>query len=407
MRIGLLVNAQIPPQSGGAYTFGTQLLQAFLQLAPESGHTIILFTRSHHYTKHVGSSLESVSLNWSLRARIKSKVVIILQEIFRKLRRPSSKFRLPTGMELYEKYILDLLIANQVQVNLSLTPETFPVLDVPYIIPIWDLQHRLQPYFPEVSTMGAWDRRENYFSKVLKRATFILTGTEVGKSEIEKFYQVPSERIKVIPFFTPQLSPVGVTREDLLNKYSIPPNYLFYPAQFWSHKNHIGLLLALKTLQQQYALELPLVLVGSDAGNKSYVEAMAKELDLSSQVHFLGFVPQEDMAPLYCNAFALTFMTFFGPDNLPPLEAMSLGCPVIASDVPGAQEQLGDAAFLVDPKKPEDIASAIKLLWENNSLRQDLIAKGLARSQKWTVQDYARQIFAVIDEFEAIRRCWG
>ena len=406
MRIGLLVNAQISPQSGGAYTFGSQLLQAFLQLAPESGHTIILFTRSHHYTKHLGSSLELVSLDWSLRARIKSKILALVQEIIRKLRRPSNKFRLPTGMELYEKYILDLLIANQVQVNLSLTPETFPVLDVPYIIPIWDLQHRLQPYFPEVSKIGVWDQKENYYSELFKRATFILTGTEVGKSEIEKFYQVPSERIKVIPFFTPQLSPVGVTSEDLLNKYSIPPNYLFYPAQFWSHKNHIGLLLAVKTLQQKYALELPLVLVGSDPGNKSYVETVTKELNLSSQVHFLGFVPQEDMASLYRNAFALTFVTFFGPDNLPPLEAMSLGCPVIASDVPGAQEQLGDAALLVDPKKPEDIASAIKLLWENNSLRQDIIAKGLARSQKWTDQDYAKQIFAVIDEFEAIRRCW-
>lgn len=406
MRIGLLVNAQISPQSGGAYTFGSQLLQAFLQLAPESGHTIILFTRSHHYTKHLGSSLELVSLDWSLKARIKSKILALVQEIFRKLRSPSSKFILPTGMELYEKYILDLLIANQVQVNLSLTPETFPVLDVPYIIPIWDLQHRLQPYFPEVSKIGVWDQKENYYSELFKRATFILTGTEVGKSEIEKFYQVPSERIKVIPFFTPQLSPVGVTSEDLLNKYSIPPNYLFYPAQFWSHKNHIGLLLALKTLQQKYALELPLVLVGSDPGNKSYVETVTKELNLSSQVHFFGFVPQEDMASLYRNAFALTFVTFFGPDNLPPLEAMSLGCPVIASDVPGAQEQLGDAAFLVDPKKPEDIASAIKLLWEDNSLRQNLIAKGLARSQKWTVEDYAKQIFAVIDEFEAIRRCW-
>ncbi|MBE9236772.1 glycosyltransferase family 4 protein [Anabaena aphanizomenioides LEGE 00250] len=406
MRIGLLVNAQISPQSGGAYTFGSQLLQAFLQLAPESGHTIILFTRSHHYTKHLGSSLELVSLDWSLKARIKSKILALVQEIFRKLRSPSSKFILPTGMELYEKYILDLLIANQVQVNLSLTPETFPVLDVPYIIPIWDLQHRLQPYFPEVSKIGVWDQKESYYSELFKRATFILTGTEVGKSEIEKFYQVPSERIKVIPFFTPQLSPVGVTSEDLLNKYSIPPNYLFYPAQFWSHKNHIGLLLALKTLQQKYALDLPLVLVGSDPGNKSYVETVTKELNLSSQVHFLGFVPQEDMASLYRNAFALTFVTFFGPDNLPPLEAMSLGCPVIASDVPGAQEQLGDAAFLVDPKKPEDIASAIKLLWEDNSLRQNLIARGLAISQKWTVKDYAKQTFAVIDEFEAIRRCW-
>jgi glycosyltransferase involved in cell wall biosynthesis len=121
----------------------------------------------------------------------------------------------------------------------------------------------------------------------------------------------------------------------------------------------------------------------------------------------LGFVPQEDMAPLYSNAFALTFTTFFGPDNLPPLEAMSLGCPVIASNVPGAKEQLGDGALLVDPKKPEEIAGAIKLLWEDGNFRQDLIKKGLARSQKWTVQDYAQKIFSIIDEFEAVRRCWS
>jgi glycosyltransferase involved in cell wall biosynthesis len=99
-------------------------------------------------------------------------------------------------------------------------------------------------------------------------------------------------------------------------------------------------------------------------------------------------------------------MTFFGPDNLPPLEAMALGCPVIASNVSGAKEQLGDAALLVDPKKPEEIAEAIKSLSEDSALRQDLIKRGLIRAYRWTAQDYVKEIFSVIDNFEAIRRCW-
>ncbi len=53
-------------------------------------------------------------------------------------------------------------------------------------------------------------------------------------------------------------------------------------------------------------------------------------------------------------------MTFFGPENLPPLEAFALKCPVIASNVSGSEEQLGDAAILVNPVNPEEIAQAIQ-----------------------------------------------
>jgi glycosyltransferase involved in cell wall biosynthesis len=112
------------------------------------------------------------------------------------------------------------------------------------------------------------------------------------------------------------------------------------------------------------------------------------------------------MISLYQNAFALTYMTFFGPDNLPPLEAFALGCPVIASKVSGAEEQLGDAALLVDPKNPEQIADAIFKLYNSPDLRKILIDRGSKRAQKWTGHDYVRNIFSILDEFEAIRRCW-
>jgi len=181
---------------------------------------------------------------------------------------------------------------------------------------------------------------------------------------------------------------------------------LFYPAQFWPHKNHVGLLLAIKHLKDQYNLEFPLVFVGSDKGNISYIREVIAQLQLSNQVHFLGFVPQEDIPHLYQNAFALTFVTFFGPDNLPPIEAMALGCPVIASNVSGATEQLGEAALLVDPKQPEEIALAVKSLWDDSSLRQRLIDLGFKRAKKWTTEDYVKKLYSVIDDFEAIRRCW-
>jgi glycosyltransferase involved in cell wall biosynthesis len=130
-------------------------------------------------------------------------------------------------------------------------------------------------------------------------------------------------------------------------------------------------------------------------------------LGLSDHVRFLGFVSQDDLVSLYRHALALTYVSFFGPENLPPLEAFALGCPVIASNVAGAHEQLGDAALLVDPKSPAEIAEAIKAVYENTSLRELLVRRGLARACRWTGGDFVRGVFSLLDEFVPIRRCWG
>lgn len=403
MKVALFISQQIP-QAGGGHTFESQLLQTIVNLAALSNHNFVFYTSSEEVPNYLlSTSIQVVSLYRSLKERIKSKILRTAKAILSKIRHPRSKFEIEGW---YEKHIINLLKINQIDITLSLVPGS-PVVDYPYITTVWDLQHRLQPYFPEVSISGEWDNREKSYLKMLRQAAFIITGTEVGKAEIEKFYHIPAERIKVIPFFTPQFTSISkLTDQDIIKKYNLPSQYLFYPAQFWPHKNHIGLLLAIKLLKEKYDIEFPLVFVGSDKGNESYVREMVQKLNLSQQVYFLGFVPQEDMVNLYGHAFALTFMTFFGPDNLPPLEAMALGCPVIASNVSGAKEQLGDAALLVDPKKPEEIAEAIKSLSEDSALRQDLIERGLIRASQWTAQDYVKEIFSVIDNFEAIRRCW-
>jgi glycosyltransferase involved in cell wall biosynthesis len=182
---------------------------------------------------------------------------------------------------------------------------------------------------------------------------------------------------------------------------------LFYPAQFWAHKNHVNLLLAVRELRDEHGLILPVVFVGSDKGNMEHVRRRVGELGLTTQVHFLGFVPQVDLITLYRKAFALIYVTFFGPDNLPPLEAFTLQCPVVASDVSGAREQLGEAALLVDPTNPHEIANSVKSLYDHPELRHALIERGLERASRWTGRDFVTGIFLILDEFEAIRHSWG
>ena len=279
---------------------------------------------------------------------------------------------------------------------------------IPYVATVWDLQHRLQPFFPEVNADGQWDAREQRYSQFLRRATYCVTGTDVGKGQIVKFYQLDDARVRVLPLPTPRFAlesgAKSATVEPRVSQYG---EYVFYPAQFWSHKNHINLFLAIKWLHDIHGLRINVVLTGSNQGNLRYVKRMADELGISELVQFLGFVSKSELVELYQGALALTFTTYFGPDNIPPLEAFALGCPVIASNVNGAEEQLGDAAILVDPSNPEHIGRAILALRADDTLREQLCRRGYARATLWTSANYVNGVFKLFDEFSAVRRNWG
>ncbi len=302
------------------------------------------------------------------------------------------------------------LAARKYKIELMwyITP-VFENVDIPFIYTVWDLQHRLQPFFPEVSVSGwLWSERENHYASCLPRATYVITGTEEGKREIMQFYNIDPDRIRVLPLPTPTFSlntRKAKAQLTIVNEISRP--FLFYPAQFWPHKNHIALLLALKILHDEYGLEFNLVLTGADKGNLEHVKTISAELGLADKVYYIGFVSFDDMIYLYNNAFALVFPSFFGPDNLPPLEAMSFGCPVIAANQPGVCEQLGGAAILIDPSEEHEIARAIRKLYSNKKYRKNLIERGYKRAKSWTANDYVNEMNNIINEFQPYRRCWS
>lgn len=281
---------------------------------------------------------------------------------------------------------------------------------VPYITTVWDLQHRRQPFFPEVSTAGwTWEARERAFGSSLPRASRIITGTQAGKDEIVAFYGVSSENVMIVPL------PVAVAEHatgadsciDVRTKYALKRDFLFYPAQFWPHKNHINLLLGLDLLKKDTGIELDLVLTGSDKGNLNHVSETVAALRLTSQVHIPGFVPTADLHGLYREAVSLAYASFFGPDNIPPLEAFALECPVVAARVAGAEEQLGNAALLFDPADPVDISRAILTVYRDQELRAELIRRGKELVSGRSPRAYVEQICRILDDFVPIRRCWG
>lgn len=399
MKVGVYLG-DFTPENGGGYTFQDEVFTALLDLAAESQHKFRLIYRGEIapdiYERLRRAGIEPAPLIANRAAN--SKWVQSAQWVKRIARR----FIKPT--DLYNQALKNAGLDFIWFVSGTAVP-----LDIPYLCTIWDLQHRRQPWFPEVSEQGMWNNREKLHRELLQRATYIITGAEAGKDEIIRFYGVMPDRVRLLPHPTPSfaLRAPSSPNPDLLVSYRLPEKFLFYPAQFWAHKNHAGILHALAQLRQTYNLSVPVVFVGSDKGNQAYLESLADRLQVREQVYILGFIPREVLVELYRQALALVYMTFFGPENLPPLEAFALGCPVIASSVAGAEEQLGDAALLVDPIEHQALADAIKTIYENPQLRSRLIERGHARAARWTASDYVRGVFRLLDEFEPIRSSWG
>lgn len=220
----------------------------------------------------------------------------------------------------------------------------------PAIGTIHDLMHRYEPQFPEVSSGFRHLIREHRFKNISKFSKAILVDSEVGRSHVVESYATESNKIFVLPYVAPSYIYEEKERHDFDIHYKLPNKFYFYPAQFWQHKNHIRLLDALKLSLRQYP-DMSLVFSGGKLYEYEKVLQYCRDNQLSDNVHFVGYVPYSDMRGFYKRARALVMPTFFGPTNIPPLEALICGCPIIVSRIYAMPEQLGDVdQFILDRK---------------------------------------------------------
>jgi glycosyltransferase involved in cell wall biosynthesis len=397
MRVGIYLG-DFSPDVGGGFTFQDDVFRAFAQLAVQSPHQFVVMGTADGLQRYIQTVSTLGTMQVAHIAITSGEKRIEALKVYSPLLRKI----LPAGpiARAAKKHGLDCLW--------YVGGGAYEAIDVPYIATVWDLQHRMTPWFPEMSADGTWDARELTYRRFLQRASYVVTGTEAGRSELSLCYEIAAGRIRLLPHPTPSFAVQDPARPEtgIGKRLGLPEGYLLYPAQFWPHKNHVNLLHALRILRDEHGLSLPLVLAGSEKGNVRYVKQVADDLKLSQLVFFTGFVTQAELVDLYCGASMLVYASLCGPENLPPLEAFALGCPVAAAEVPGVREQLKSAAIFFDPIDPEDIADKIQTLHLGVDLKSDLRIRGYSRAQAWTSLDFAKGILNLIDEFSVYRRCW-
>lgn len=363
-KIGLYLDAG--PACGGTYQYNHLMLEALIEL-PTSEYERVVFYGSNHWEailerNHIPGKLVSIPRHWQVMAGL-----------WRRLSLPLTQWHC---LAKYCHPLAKAMLKEQCDIWIFPSQDAYAYLmPVPSLAAVHDLMHRYETRFPEVGNKKEFARREYHYQNTCRFAKGILVDSNLGRQQAVESYQISASNCHVLPYIANRYIEEIKPSVDFDQKYQLPQKFLFYPAQFWAHKNHENLLKAFAACKKEFP-EMQLVLVGSPKNHYDAVIRLITELNLEDSIHILGLVDELDIPEFYRRARALVMPTFFGPTNIPPLEAFALGCPVAISGIYGMQEQLGEAALYFDPLSSSSIAQQIKDLWQNDALCEELKDKG-------------------------------
>jgi glycosyltransferase involved in cell wall biosynthesis len=298
-------------------------------------------------------------------------------------------------------------IAEQYRIPLSLAREGVDLVHEPhYVLPpltrcrsvvtIHDCIHLMFPQYLPGKLAYVYAKGSMWAAS--RKADRILTVSEASKRDILRFFDVPAEKVSVIYNAIDErfLAPANPERMDLVRqRYQLDHPFVLYVGNIKPHKNIERLIDAFGRARSQGPENLKLIIIGDEISKYPALRQSVHKHKLDKHVRFLGFQPMETLAAFYRLARAFVFPSLYEGFGLPPLEAMACGSPVVTSNVSSLPEVAGGAALLVDPYDADAIAEGIVQAVTDETLRADLIRRGLDRARSFSWPQSVKKIHEI------------
>jgi len=358
MRIGLnLLYAM--PEIGGSWNYIDSLLEGLAQVA-----------RHHEFVAFVTPESEKlVPLNPAFT-------------IVRCAVDPTSRVR----RIWFENTTLQLMVSKYQLDCMHWFANTQGVLNrVPSLVTIYDI-HVFVGYSKE-SQLKQFVLRQ-LMRMTVRCAPMMLPMSQATADDLERHLHADSRRMTVIRVILDNSFHPATNEEveGLRLKYSLPERFWLYVAHCKPHKNHAGLLHAYHDMKERGQRPWPLVLRGDELETSVAITSQLKEAGLETDVIFLPRLARSELPTLYSAATALVYPSLYEGGGIPVVEAISCGCPVVASRLPPIQEYVGDAAYYVDPNNIDKLADAMILFENTADMREQYREAGLSRADEFSAQ---------------------
>ena len=265
---------------------------------------------------------------------------------------------------------------------------------IPSVVTIHDVVFMRYPEFYQPVD------RKIYFRKVkhaCKSASKIIAISTQTKNDLVTFFNVSPQKIEML--YQP-VSPAYFEKHShkrIVEKYNLPRDFILSVGTLEPRKNQLAVLQAVLSA----GITMPVVFVGKTTSYSAKLRRFMMEHEMEKQVIFLTNLPEKDLAAIYQAAQVSVYVSVFEGFGLPVIEAMASGCPVITSTVSVLPETAGDAAILCNPARHDDIGRKIKLLIEDDSLRQHLKEKGYERAKHFHPEIYAKKLMSLYNNLIA------
>lgn len=226
---------------------------------------------------------------------------------------------------------------------------------------------------------------------VTKRSTTIITPTQYTKNDLLAFQPVDENKVVVTYEAADKVSDT----EEPVERYK-GKNFLIVVGRAEKYKNQLGAIEAHQLLLKQHP-DLWLVIIGKRDQTSEELEAWTKQKGYK-QIEFFGFASDAQLAWFFTHCAVYTFPSFMEGFGLHALEAMRHGAPVVSSNATCLPEVLGDAALYFNPADSEEMADKIHEVLTNDTLRNELIAKGSEQVDKYSWLRMAEQTLAIYNK---------
>jgi glycosyltransferase involved in cell wall biosynthesis len=185
---------------------------------------------------------------------------------------------------------------------------------------------------------------------------------------------------------------------DLIDFDKVDGEYILFVGTLEPRKNLPRLLQAYALLSKTIRDKHPLVIVGGKGWGKDNIYSIIEQLSISKHVKVLGYLSDEELASVYHQSHLFVMPSLYEGFGLPLLEAMSMGVPVVTSNISSLPEIVGDNAVIVDPNNVESIKDGIEKVLIDNELRNQLSKAGLDRAKLFSWKGAAKETLAVFEE---------
>lgn len=266
-----------------------------------------------------------------------------------------------------KKHKPDIFVSTDGYLSLLSSTKQLPIIcDINFEHKPEDLPFRNRVYFL------------TFFKRFAKKATRIATISEYSKKDIADYYKIDINKIDNISCgIDSKFKPINEDEKIATkNKWTNGKEYFFFLGSMHPRKNIKRLIDAFHLFKQQTKSNYKLVLGGSILWKASDIEETYTNSQFKDDIIFTGRLNDADLQQVLGAAYSLTFPPIFEGFGLPIVEAFQTGVPVLCSNVSSMPEVAGDAALLFNPFEVDEIANAMKMVYENKQLREELIAKG-------------------------------